>query len=208
MSEEQIPNGFKMTEIGVLPADWAVESLRNTAKISSGGSAPQGGEYFNGKNPFIRVQHIEPDSDRITKWDLITNEAVKKYKLKLFPKETIVFPKSGASIYLEKRAKLPVDAFIVSHLCAVLSDNQKALQNFLFYALKYIKFSKEKADGYPTLNLSEIKKVRVPLPPLPEQQKIISVFSTIQEAKEKTDNVIKALKELKKSMMKHLFTYG
>ena len=198
----------KIAESEVLPVDWSEERLENVAKITSGGSAPQGDKYFEGDNPFVRVQHIELDSGRITHWDLIPDEAVKKYKLKRYPKGTIVFPKSGASIYLEKRAMLPMDAYIVSHLCAVNADSSKTIQKYLFFASKHITFSKDKADGYPTLNLSEIKLVHIPIPPLLEQQRISSVLSTIQEAKEKTENVIRATKEFKKSMMKHLFTYG
>jgi len=54
----------------------------------------------------------------------------------------------------------------------------------------------------------QIETFPIPLPPLLEQQKIAAVLSAVQEAKEKTEAVIDAAKALKKSMMKHLFTYG
>lgn len=203
-----IENCFKETEIGLIPEDWEIVKLGDVAEISSGGSAPQGDNYFNGKNPFIRVQHIDREGDRVIKWDLITDDAVKKYKLKIYPNGTIVFPKSGASIYLEKRAMLPIDAYIVSHLCAVISNDKNVNQKFLFYELRNIEFSKDKADGYPTLNLSEVKNVKVIIPLLLEQQKIAFVLSKIQQAIEQQDRIIETTKELKKSLMNKLFTEG
>ncbi|MBF0506238.1 MAG: restriction endonuclease subunit S [Nitrospirae bacterium] len=66
----------------------------------------------------------------------------------------------------------------------------------------------EGATGRQRLPRNVLESLSFPLPPLPEQQKIASVLSVVQEAKEKTENVISALKELRKSMMKNLFTYG
>ena len=198
--------GFKETEIGLIPVDWDIVKLDDIAVISSGGSAPQGEKYFNGKHPFVRVQHIEHVSDKITKWDLITDEAVKKYKLKQYPMGTIVFPKSGASIYLEKRAMLPVDAYIVNHLCAVIADPQKADLKFIFYVLKNINLSKDKAEGYPTLNLSEVKNIKIILPSLPEQKKISFLLSKIQLVIEQAETKKQTFQHLLKTMLNQLMT--
>jgi type I restriction enzyme S subunit len=80
--------------------------------------------------------------------------------------------------------------------------------DFLFFALRSIPLAAEKAEGYPTLSLTEIRQRCVPLPPMCEQRAIAHVLRTVQRAKEATERVVGALKELKKSLMQHLFTYG
>lgn len=196
------------SEQKIIPDEWDFKILGDIADVSSGGSAPQGDKYFDGESPFVRVQHIDQDTDSINRYDLITDEAVKKYKLKKYKAGTIVFPKSGASIYLEKRAVLPVDAYIANHLCAINSVQKDVYQDFLFYSLKHILLSKGKADGYPTLNLSEVKRVTIPLPSFKEQRKVVCVLSNIKKAIDQQEKIIAKTKELKRSLMQRLFTYG
>ncbi len=52
------------------------------------------------------------------------------------------------------------------------------------------------------------KIVKIPLPPLEEQKKIVYVLRTIQRAIEQQDKIIETTKELKKSLMHRLFTKG
>lgn len=54
----------------------------------------------------------------------------------------------------------------------------------------------------------QLTDMRIPLPPLHEQHCIAAILSSVQEARKKTAVVIGAAQGMKKSLMKHIFTYG
>ncbi len=56
------------------------------------------------------------------------------------------------------------------------------------------------------LNVSAVNKLRVPLPSLPEQQKIAAVLSTWDRAIELTEKLITAKQKRKQALMQQLFT--
>jgi type I restriction enzyme S subunit len=75
---------------------------------------------------------------------------------------------------------------------------------FVYYALSTIDIP---SRGY-NRHFSLLRESSLPLPSLPEQRAIAHVLRTVQWAKDATEGVIAALRELKKSLMQHLFTYG
>jgi len=59
-----------------------------------------------------------------------------------------------------------------------------------------------------SLNNEDIINIKIPLPPLPEQQKIVYILDSIQDAIRTQEKIIEKTKELNKSMMADLFKYG
>ncbi|MDN3680085.1 restriction endonuclease subunit S [Vibrio tapetis subsp. quintayensis] len=60
----------------------------------------------------------------------------------------------------------------------------------------------------PSLSMENLRKVFVPLPPLPEQKKIAAILTSVDEVIEKTQAQIDKLKDLKTGMMQELLTRG
>ncbi len=87
----------------------------------------------------------------------------------------------------------------------VLLPNQEIVHpGYFFYALCNLDIP---SKGY-NRHFKLLKEQLIPLPPLTEQRAIAHVLSTVRRAIDATEKVIEAARELKRSMMKHLFTYG
>lgn len=61
-------------------------------------------------------------------------------------------------------------------------------------------------QAVPIVNKSEFSRIPIPVPPLPEQQKIAEILTTWDEALEKLDALIDAKERRKKGLMQQLLT--
>ena len=67
-----------------------------------------------------------------------------------------------------------------------------------------------KASGSTRTRIArkELEQIKVKIPPLPEQEKIASILTSVDEVIEKTESQISKLQDLKKGMMQELLTKG
>lgn len=66
--------------------------------------------------------------------------------------------------------------------------------------------SYNEASGVPSLSKTTIEKIKISLPPLPEQNRIVSVLETWDNAIEKLSEKIEVKKQIKKGLMQDLLT--
>ena len=179
---------------------WKTVKLYEVATVSAGNSAPQDERLFkDGLYHFVRTSDVgKIHRGTIFKAkDKLNNNGISK--LRLFPKGTILYPKSGASTFLNHRVMLGMNAYVSSHLATIKGNSSKILDSYLFYLLQTIDSANLVTDsGYPSLKTKTISEIELVLPPLKVQQHIVAKLDTLFE---KIDSLIIASKNQKNDLI-------
>lgn len=209
-----IPEGFKITELGLLPQEWELVKLGEIALARGGiGFSPEYQGQLSGKYPFYKVSDMNlSGNERFMRKanNYVDENIVSLLKAKPFPPDSVIFPKVGAAIHTNKKRLLTSDALVDNNVMGVtISDRNRCIPEYLLCWFESVDIGEFSNPGpLPSINAHSVKDRMLPLPPLPEQYTIAWVLSTIQKAIDAQDKIIAAARELKKALMRHLFTYG
>ena len=89
------------------------------------------------------------------------------------------------------------------------ADYKDAEPKWFYYSLNSFDLTKyNEASGVPSLGRDTLNAIPLSVPPLPEQQKIAAILSSVDDVIEKTRAQIDKLKDLKTGMMQGLLTKG
>ena len=102
---------------------------------------------------------------------------------------------------------------ITQNIASLTPKKEIVLPEFLELVLKTDMFFKSayrtiNTTTIPDLQLRELRKIRIPIPKLSEQQKIASILSKVDELIQKTNQIIEQTQRLKKGLMQRLLTKG
>ncbi len=155
--------------------------LSEIAMVTAGNPAPQEPSTFSDDGiPFIRMQDVGKHhhcESLLDSSDKIKSDVAASYNLKLFPKGSLLIPKSGASVNLNHRALLGRDSYVVSHLAVVTPDQSFINPLYLYYwSLQYDPRNQAQVTSLPSLPLSMIKEAQVPVPSMDEQHRIVDIL--------------------------------
>ena len=179
-------SGERYRDREAIASEYPHVPLAAVAEIAAGNSAPQDDKYFeNGKYLFVRTSDVGAAhfSDSFaSSADRLNELALEELRLRQFPPGTILFPKSGASTFLNHRVVLKESAYVSSHLAAIICDPTKALPAFIYRLLCEVDARTLTPDqAYPSLKLPDIGGISIPLPPLAIQQEIVAEIESYQK---------------------------
>lgn len=213
LTEEILPSAFieMFGDPRENPKGWETVKLGEIAEVTGGQPAPQDKSAFSPPEvPFVRMQDLgkyHRTLSLIKTTDSVSQEAIEKFGFKIFPKGSILVPRSG-SVYKNHRAILRADAAVVSHIAILLSREESVLSPYLYAFLCFIDMSRwaKKTTGLDSITFKAIRDIDVPLPPLDGQKKFIGFIEELQVNQQRQAEAQQILDSLYQSLSAQAFT--
>lgn len=187
MSEVKIPEGYKQTEVGVIPEDWEVKELGQIFELKSG-------ETITSKN--ISSDDFYP---------CYGGNGLRGY--------TSTFNRNGEHVLIGRQGALcgnieyVNDKFFASEHALVVSTIKNYSYKWLAYVLDRMHLNQySESSAQPGLSALKLKKLKVSLPPIKEQTAIATALSDVDNLIQSLEKTIAKKEAIKTGTMQQLLT--
>jgi type I restriction enzyme S subunit len=193
-----------------LPKGWEIKKLGDVCDTGAGGTPLKAHKdyYIGGTIPWLMSGEVSQGEVFEAK-NFITEKGLKNSSAKLFPINTVLVAMYGATA--GQVGILKFEACTNQAVCGIL-PNDKTIPEYLFYCFLSKKdelVAQAVGGAQPNISQIKIRNTKIPLPPLPEQQRIVSIldeaFSAIAKAKANAEQNLKNAKELFESYLQGVF---
>ena len=189
---------------------WELKKLGDVCETGAGGTPLKTHKdyYEGGTIPWLLSGEVSQGEIFEAK-NFITEKGLKNSSAKLFPPNTVLVAMYGATA--GQVGILRFEAATNQAVCGIL-PNDKTIPEYLFYCFLEKKeelIAQAVGGAQPNISQIKIKNTKIPLPPLPEQQRIVSIldeaFAAIAKAKANAEQNLKNAKELFESYLQGVF---
>ena len=182
---------YKQTEIGVIPEDWKVASLSEVYDLSAGGDLNTS-DYSPVKTKEYSYCILSNSLENAGIYGYCSKPQFRGNSITITGRGDI-----GHSFYREK----PFSAIIRLLVCQPKSAiSSKFVAEYLETKKPFI----FESTGVPQLTVPQIKNTKIPVPPLPEQQRITEALSDMDELISSLEKLIAKKKAIKQGAMQEL----
>jgi len=205
---------FKRTPIGDLPVDWEVVRLNDLLDLQ-GGYPFQSNNFQDNGIPVVRISNVKPKGIYLDNCVYIQKELLENYKEYLLEDGDALIAMSGATtgkIGIVSKDVLPA-VFNQRVGRFRIKNNARISKGYLNQIILTNNFKTQlllnaAGGAQPNVSGNNIEKIEIALPSSHEQNKITEILMSVDNALEKSSDVIKKTKQLKKGLMQQLLTRG
>jgi type I restriction enzyme S subunit len=209
-----VPDGYKRTEVGLIPVDWRVSDLGAICSFENGdrgANYPSPGSFVSEGIPFINAGHLDGGRIALRDMDYITRAAFNRLGGGKVHRGDILFCLRGT---LGKFGVVEPgfgEGAIASSLVIVRPRGRDLIGQFLafYFASDLCARMIEKWAGgaaQPNLGAQDLARFSMPIPPAPEQHAISEVLSDVNGLLGALEMLIDKKRALKQAAMQQLLT--
>ena len=203
--------GYKQSEVGIIPEEWVVESLGNHAAFRTGpfGSALHKSDYVNDGVPVVNPMHIVQGTIQPSSGMKITESTAERLsEFRLQPGEIVI----------GRRGDMGRCAVVRNHqsgwLCGTGSmivrpkDADPEFLQRMLSSRRVIEAIENTSVGTTMVNLNQgtMSGLKIQFPPIQEQRAIATTLSDVDALLEALDRLIAKKRDIKQATMQQLLT--
>ncbi|MFV0140546.1 restriction endonuclease subunit S [Empedobacter falsenii] len=205
-----VKQGYKQTEIGVIPEVWDYGVFSNFVKLRHGFQFLE--HHFSSSGvPVIKIGTLKDSGGiDVNKFTFVSEDIFEKFKsIQLF-KGDVVMALTGAT--LGKVSKVDYNERCLQNYRVGLFNGKEGVDNnFIYHILQSFLVQKTvkelvNSGAQPNLGKADFDKIIIPLPPLAEQEAIASALSDADAWIERLEQLIAKKRLIKQGAMQTLLT--
>ena len=204
-----IPQGYKATALGIIPQEWEVKFLGDLLSRCANGLTYD--VSITSGIPVTRIETISTGEINYAKVGYIPNES--GYEIFRMQKGDILYSHINSLSQIGKVAYYKGDKEIYHGMnLLLLRANESLDKQYLYYMLltdhmrQMAQVIAKPAVNQASISTSDLKRVKIAVPPLAEQRKIAEVLGVWDEAIEKQARLIEKLALRKRALMQRLLS--
>lgn len=207
--------GYKQTELGMIPKDWDIKKLGVIGKFKNGINKSK--ENFGFGNQFVNINDIFKSNVLNVTHNLdLVNASVNEQKIYSLEFGDVVFVRSSVkpegvgltSLINFRENNIIYSGFVIRFR---LNDKNLIFHNYMKYVFYETGFrnslmAKSSISANTNINQESLNTLKISLPPIEEQKVIADCLSTWDEAIEKHEQLIISKESRYKALMQKLFS--
>jgi len=210
---EEVAEGYKETKIGVIPEDWQAVKLSESVNLFGGFAFSSEDSKSEGVK-WLKIANVGIDKITWENESYLPFEYLEKYSNYALSKNDIVMaltrPILNSKLKISKITDLDIPC-LLNQRVGKLDPKQNTFGDYIYHSCKMPMFIHSMnvamaGTDPPNIGFRDLSKIQIPLPPLPEQQKIAEILSTVDKKLELERKRKEKLERIKKGLMNDLLT--
>ena len=215
MSEQKIPQGYKQTEVGVIPEDWECKTIKDiTLDMLQGvNTAIDIPEYVSDGIPMLKANNVIDQILSLESVDFVSEKTYLKYAERYqIKKGDFLFSNIGARLGTGSIFKYQFSCTFAWNVMKIVPNNKKVTPEFLAYMINFpsqsekIK-SEQSGSGMGFIPKSVMQNVIIPIPKNIKEQSLIAItLSHVDDLISELEKLIAKKQAIKTATMQQLLT--